>query len=372
VSGSVRILHVDDDSSFTTLVKQFLTRENDRFEIVAETSAEDGLDRLAEEEFDCIVSDYEMPEMDGLDFLEAVRGHGYEIPFIMFTGTGSEHIASEAISAGVTDYIKRGNGTDQYALLANRQRELAATRRRLALFVEQSPFGVIEWSSDARIRRLNETAEQLLGYEQSELRGKSWKALFPKHRQEVVADVVETLLAGGDVDRTIAETLMKDGETILCDWHTHFVEHDDEIVAGFSQFQNVTDRVETRRRLETMIENLPGIVYRYREGADQPFELVSGSCEELTGYTATQLQEEISLDEELVHPDDQEDVQAEMLAQEPTEGYELTYRIRRKDGEIRQIWEHGQQYESRREQAEFREGLLIDVTEITAQSRKTA
>ena len=98
----IRVLHVDDDPAFVDLAATFLEREDDRIEVLTATNAEVGLDRL-DEGVDCIVSDYEMPRLDGIEFLERVRAAGDDRPFILFTGKGSEEIASEAISAGVTD-----------------------------------------------------------------------------------------------------------------------------------------------------------------------------------------------------------------------------------------------------------------------------
>jgi DNA-binding NtrC family response regulator len=54
-----------------------------------------------------------MPGVDGLEFLASVREEYPDLPFILFTGKGSEEIASEAISRGVTDYLQKETGTDQ-------------------------------------------------------------------------------------------------------------------------------------------------------------------------------------------------------------------------------------------------------------------
>ncbi|MFW5938990.1 MAG: response regulator [Halolamina sp.] len=93
-----RILHVDDDPDFSDLVQAFLEREDESFEVVTETSASAGIDRLQGNGIDCVVSDYEMPESDGLAFLERVQETHPELPFILFTGKDSEEIASRAIS----------------------------------------------------------------------------------------------------------------------------------------------------------------------------------------------------------------------------------------------------------------------------------
>ncbi|PSQ36338.1 histidine kinase, partial [Halobacteriales archaeon SW_10_66_29] len=116
----IRLLHVDDEPDFLETTTLLLGRTDAEFDITTATSAAEGLQRLQEEQFDCVVSDYEMPDTDGIEFLEQVRETDPAVPFILFTGRGSEAIASEAISAGVTDYLQKQPGADQYELLANR------------------------------------------------------------------------------------------------------------------------------------------------------------------------------------------------------------------------------------------------------------
>ena len=122
VSPQTRILHVEDDEGFADLVAAFLERESESFAVRTETDPETALDTLLGEEpgFDCVVSDYDMPNLDGLELLDLVRDAYPDLPFLLFTGKGSEEIASEAISLGVTDYLQKAGTPDQYAVLANR------------------------------------------------------------------------------------------------------------------------------------------------------------------------------------------------------------------------------------------------------------
>lgn len=115
----IRVLCIDDDADFVDLTAAYLQRE-DHFTVLTETSVHDGLTRLDEEPIDCIVSDYEMPEMDGLDFLRAVRGTQPDLPFILFTAKGSEDVAEKAIKAGVSSYIQKEGGKSNFTVLANR------------------------------------------------------------------------------------------------------------------------------------------------------------------------------------------------------------------------------------------------------------
>ena len=116
----IRVLHVDDDPAFVDMAATFLEREDDRIEVVTATSAAEGLTVLDETHIDCVVSDHEMPGMNGIEFLERVRGAHGDRPFVLFTGKGSEEIASEAISVGVTDYVQKATGSEQYKILVNR------------------------------------------------------------------------------------------------------------------------------------------------------------------------------------------------------------------------------------------------------------
>lgn len=148
MSGPIRVLHVDDDPDFLELTRTALDRERSNFRVETASDAAAALDRIEEHEFDCVVSDYEMPAVDGIEFLMDVRERDRELPFILFTGKGSEEIASEAISAGVTDYLQKEGGTSQFTVLANRienavdryraRRAAAETERKLTEIAEES------------------------------------------------------------------------------------------------------------------------------------------------------------------------------------------------------------------------------------------
>jgi PAS domain S-box-containing protein len=120
MDAPITVLHVDDDPDLADMVATFLEREDGRLTVETAGGGEEALERLDAGEFDCVVSDYDMPGMDGLEFLDAVREQFPEFPFVLYTGKGSEEIASEAISKGVTDYLQKSGGPDQYAVLANR------------------------------------------------------------------------------------------------------------------------------------------------------------------------------------------------------------------------------------------------------------
>jgi len=278
MSVPIRVLHVDDEPEFADLTATFLEREHAQLDIETANGASDGLDRLAGVDVDCIVSDYDMPGMNGIEFLERVRETNPNLPFILFTGKGSEEIASEAVSAGATDYLQKGSGTSQYTVLANRvanaveqsrsKRQVETSQQRLSLFFEQSPFGVIEWSEDCQITRLNETAEDILGYSEAELRGESWNRIVPETGQVDASTVITDLVEKSGSYHSIDETVTKGDERILCEWHNRTVtDSDGETVAVFSQFQDVTAREQRKRERETA-EQCRRDIYRITSDSD--------------------------------------------------------------------------------------------------------
>ncbi|MFC5134216.1 MULTISPECIES: PAS domain S-box protein [Haloferacaceae] len=273
----IRVLHVDDDREFTELVATFLERVDDAFSVRSETAAADALEALEteDERIDCIVSDYDMPGADGLELLETVRDRDVDVPFVLFTGKGSEEIASEAISAGVTDYLQKEGGTDQYTVLANRvrnavdqhrsKRALAASQDRLSRFIEQSPLGIIEYDETFEIVRVNPVAEEITGYTAEELVGGTWMPIVPEAERRRVAEIERGLLADRGGYRSVNDNVTRDGERIRCAWHNQVVTDDDgEVIRVFSQFEDITEREERKRELErtnsvlsTVFDTLP-------------------------------------------------------------------------------------------------------------------
>lgn len=129
MAGLTRVLLVDDDPSLADLMANQLDDLCEEFSIQVETDPNSALESVERAEIDCIVSDHHMPQMTGLELLRYVREMDPDLPFILFTARGSEEIASEAVSEGVTDYFRKRRGTDQWRVLANRIENVSARYR---------------------------------------------------------------------------------------------------------------------------------------------------------------------------------------------------------------------------------------------------
>jgi PAS domain S-box-containing protein len=124
------LLYVDDEPALLDLCKIFLEKTGE-FSVTTRTSAIDAAGILDAGSFDAIICDYQMPEKDGLAFLQDVRGNYPEIPFILFTGRGREEIAVRAFELGADFYLQKGGDPKaQFAELTQKIRQ--AIRRRKA------------------------------------------------------------------------------------------------------------------------------------------------------------------------------------------------------------------------------------------------
>ncbi|VTT88231.1 HTR-like protein [Halorubrum sp. DM2] len=116
----VEVLYVNDEDQLRELVATQLRDESDRIRVSTADSAASGSRRLANGAIDCVLCDHHMPGETGLDFLKRVREDRPDLPFILFTRTGDEAVASESIEAGVTDYIIQEAIENQAPLLARK------------------------------------------------------------------------------------------------------------------------------------------------------------------------------------------------------------------------------------------------------------
>jgi len=379
MATAIQVLHVDDEPEFGDLVADVLERENDRFEVVTETSAADGLRRVEDEPPDCVVSDYEMPGTDGIEFLDAVRDDHPDLPFILFTGKGSEEIASEAISAGATDYLQKRPGTDQYKLLANRvrnavqqyrsQRALERERSRITFALESTNAAI--WTRDV------ETDEMEVHPTECPLFGTTigsvdeWlEQIHPQDRARAEETMRSAARAGEsyslrfrfpDEDGTRWGEM--NGRTVLKDGDASFQ-------TGITR--DVTAQEERKRRFDTLIRNLPGMVYRCRNDPEWPMEDVRGDVAAFSGYTAVELESNATQwGEEVIHPEDQQAVwETVQESLETGDSFELTYRIRTKDGETRWVWERGRGVFELDGELEALEGFITNVTDRKRRKRE--
>ncbi len=224
---------MDDDPAFLELAELKLESELDGFEVLPAESAEEALEILESDEVACVVSDYDMPGCNGLDILDRVRERCPEMPFVLFTGKGSEDIASEAVSRGVSDYYQKG-GPESFELLANEVESLVKqsktqreSRRRLEA-MENVREGIAILDEEGRFVYVNPAYAEMYGYDPDEMEGEHWEMLYrdedeERVRQEVLPEAKE----GGWTGESVHVTA--EGEDVVTDHSLTYSEHGDMI-----------------------------------------------------------------------------------------------------------------------------------------------
>lgn len=155
-----KILVVDDDTTFLLMLQSFLAKKGFETEVISDPLK--ALQSLEKNEYDLILSDYRMPQMDGMEFLSAIGERGIDTPLILITSYGDIRLAVKAIKQGATDYLtKPVNPDDLLALVQNvlsqpmrkgsRKTENSAEQRK-----ESNPGDDIFNGNSAATRRINE------------------------------------------------------------------------------------------------------------------------------------------------------------------------------------------------------------------------
>src|SRR4030042_1850533 len=103
----LHILVVDDNPDDWGRIKRALRREFLGLQVECVAGAQDLAQALEANRFDLAITDYKLGWTDGLAVLRAVKSHKPDCPVIMFTGTGSEDVAVEAMKAGLDDYVRK-------------------------------------------------------------------------------------------------------------------------------------------------------------------------------------------------------------------------------------------------------------------------
>jgi len=341
----VTVLHVDDEPEFVDMAATFLERTGTGLEVITATSAPDGLAVLEDTAIDCVVSDYDMPEMDGLEFLEVVRDTHPDLPFILFTGMGSEAVASDAISAGVTDYLQKSGNTGQYELLANRienavaqhEAEQRATEidRRLRELTEATDD--VFWMFDADWSELlfvNSAYEDVWGQSVAALEDDArafLEGIHPEDRDRVRA-AMATLSGGDPVEIEYRVDEREDYQRWVWVEGVPLTDADGTVqrVAGF--VRDISDRKAREAELELRTRAMDaapiGITITDPSQPDNPVIYANDSFQALTGYDEDEILGRNCrfLQGEDTDPDPVAELRAAVDAEAPTSVELLNYR----------------------------------------------
>jgi PAS domain S-box-containing protein len=338
----ISVLCVDDESAHLEITKRFI-EEHGKLEVTTALSAEEALILMETTRFDAVVSDYQMPGMDGIGFLKAVRAKNPYLPFILFTGKGREDVVIEAFTHGTDFYLQKGgNPKILFAELADTIKKAVRTgtdkkafhdsELRYRRLFETSPDGILIVDAESgKISEANPLVLTLLGYTREEILGKNIWDLGVIREKSLAERAAAELKTTGYIRYDNLPVKTKDGRDIAVELVSNAYDVETQKVIQY----NIRDITERRRaeeehgRLAAIIEGsdeaiigktLDGIIFSWNAGAERIY-----------GYPA---QEIIGRSVSLLVPPDQTDDTRSVLDKirngEPVIRYETLRR--KKDG----------------------------------------
>lgn len=223
--GEIDVLAVDDQKDILELSELFLERFDDNLNVETTTDPEEVLDTLRDEEYpDAVLSDYNMPVMDGLDLLEEVREIDEELPFVLYTGKGSEEVAAEAVNLGVTDYFQKEAGSDHYNMIGARIVDAVGGYRNskerevYESIIENSDNPILVTDSNSEVLYVNKAFEDVTGYSEEEVLGKNPNFLNSgEHDDETFREMYDSLETGEVFEIEEMTNVKKCGEEYVHD-----------------------------------------------------------------------------------------------------------------------------------------------------------
>ncbi|HXX55152.1 MAG TPA: PAS domain S-box protein [Methanoregula sp.] len=196
----ISVLYVDDEPTLLEVCKIFLERKGE-FAVDTETSALKAIESLKHRHYDVVVSDYQMPELDGIGFLKRFRLEHPTLPFLIFTGKGREEIAVAAYENGADFYIQKGgNPVAQFAELSHKirkafeqraaERALAESETRFRALIQNTSDIIRILGHDGRIVYDSPAASRILGFPEQFFIGKDpLDFIHPEDSGRVTADL---------------------------------------------------------------------------------------------------------------------------------------------------------------------------------------
>ena len=273
----IRVLHVDDDPSVQEITKLMLLDLNGGFEVDWASCVKDGFKKLASGHYDVVISDYEMPQKNGLEFLKELRESKNDIPFILFTGKGREEVAINALNLGANGYYNKQGSSETvygelaYGILSSFEHRMAnellrKSQAELNAIVCNAPLGIATSDSNMLFRSANEAFCRIVGYSEDELQTLSFKDITYSEDVEISNEKMKELICGKILYFSQEKRYVRKDCCIIDGKATVSVIRDDEgkPVLFVAELEDITQR----KQAEAELRGTFNVLERVGEGID--------------------------------------------------------------------------------------------------------
>jgi len=261
----INVLHVDDEVLLLKAAKQILEMQGS-FQVETALSVKEAMSKLGEKTFDAIISDYQMPERSGLDFLKDLRSSGNNVPFIVFTGKGGEEEIN-ALNLGASGYLsKAGNPKEVYgelartvknAVKAKMAEELQESKKKSRSFFENPRDIIALLDLDGTITDITRAAMKI-GLKKDEVVGKNITEFISKKEWWKMFKDRLLILRRKSVNGRMELKTPKGKK--LVDYRSSPIIVDNQVVGTQTILRNITENKLTEDLLEESEENYLSII----------------------------------------------------------------------------------------------------------------
>ncbi|NPA54833.1 MAG: EAL domain-containing protein [Epsilonproteobacteria bacterium] len=285
ISKQLKVLYVEDNEAirdFTLLVlKEFFN------DVVVASDGVEGLEKFQEDKFDLVITDINMPRMDGLKMAQAIREFS-NVPIVVITAHSDEHILLEAIRIGITDFLKKPIQYKQLQYVLQRIIEIfkykieLKNRQRLLQAYEETinkNFLVSKTDKHGKITFVNDMFCEVSGYTREELIGNSHNLVrHPDTPKAIFVDLWDTIKKQKKIWRGVIKNRAKDGSAYYVDTVIMpLLNEDGDIVEFISIRKNITNMIDKAKTIGSMIQESkkPAVIYMKLDNYDSLEELYS-------------------------------------------------------------------------------------------------
>jgi PAS domain S-box-containing protein len=302
----LKILIVDDDPLISDLIRRKLIKTEPSLNITSVSSAAECLAYIAGNPVDCIISDYQMPGMDGMELLEHLRKSGDVTPFIFVTGQGNEEVAREAFKRGAYDYFTKEIGFAHFDRITNSVRQavkhrraedvrrqtelmLAEQKNKLDAIIAGIADGLCIVDHDFMLGYCNQAYLDMIG----DHIGKHCYEFIEGNNRVCDDCPVERTFKDGQVHRSRKSAVINNRVLVTDVSSSPLRDHNGNIISAVKVVRDVTEQsiaervvAESEDKFRTLAEKSPNMIFINQGGS---IVYANDLCEKMTGYTRDEL-----------------------------------------------------------------------------------
>ncbi|HUV51427.1 MAG TPA: PAS domain S-box protein [Anaerolineae bacterium] len=268
---TLRLVIIEDEEAHFSLMKRSIANNLPNVSVYHFPEAGACLEKLDEIMPDIIISDYLMPGMNGIEFLEALNRSNKQIPVIITTGQGDEDIAVQAMKLGAWDYLVKS--ADFFTLLPSvikkvvrefkLKESLLKSERRFQDLAERTPNWIWEMDAQGRYTYSNPVVQYILGYRPDEVIGRHFYDFFFEKEREALRHNASQVMAKRRPFSAFENRLMhRDGYEVIME--TSGVPFFDK-TGNLSGYRGIDRDISERKRAEERVRSLSQQLMRTQE-----------------------------------------------------------------------------------------------------------